>query len=337
MTEIKRVSLKDIAKKAGVSPALVSFVLNGKGRENRVSEQTEKIILDIAEKMNYHPNMAAKSLRSGKTGIIGVVVPDITNAFFSQMARYIEDNSAKLGYTVFFGSSDENTEKLDVLTKGLINRGVEGLIIVPTEHSEKILASLAATNIPVVLLDRFVKGMSGVVLNNFKAAYMATEHLSKSGFKSIGMMAYDVSLSHMKERINGYKQAMIDNGLKDSINLGYIRTGNIKRNIQRTLPKMIESGADSLLLATNTIAINSLRYIMDAEIRIPDRLAIVCFDDSEAFDFFYAPLTYIKQPVSVMAQKTVEVLVDAIASKNRSLQVVVVDAELIVRASSTKH
>jgi LacI family transcriptional regulator len=100
---------------------------------------------------------------------------------------------------------------------------------------------------------------------------------------------------------------------------------------------MIESGVDSLLFATNTIAINSLRYIIDAGVRIPDKLGIVCFDDSEAFDFFYAPLTYIKQPVSVMAQKTVEVLADAIASKNRSLQVVVVDAELIVRASSTKH
>lgn len=337
MAEVKRVSLKDIAQRAGVSTALVSFVLNGKGRKYRVSEQTEKHIFNVAREMNYHPNMAAKSLRSGKTDIIGVVVPDITNAFFSQMARFIEDCSAKLGYTVFFGSSDEDAQKLSTLIGGLINKGVDGLIVVPTEHSEKTLADLAETDIPVVLLDRLVDGMSGVVLNNFKAAFMATEHLIDSGFTSIGMVAYDTSLSHMKERIRGYKHAMADHGLKEVVNVGYLKSNNLAKSILKTLPKMIESGSDALLFATNTIAINCMRYLVKADVRIPDQLAIACFDDSEAFDFFYSPLTYVKQPVAVMAQKTVEALAEAIESDNRTQQVVAIDAELIVRASSVKR
>jgi LacI family transcriptional regulator len=337
MTEIKCVSLKDIAKKAGVSTALVSFVLNGKGKMYRVSEQTEKHILRIAMEMNYQPNMAAKSLRSGKTGTIGVVVPDITNAFFSQIARYIEDISAKLGYTAFFGSSDENTEKLDALVKGLINKGVDGLIVVPTENSEKVLTALGNTELPVILLDRLINGMSAVVLDNYKAAYMATRHLIDSGLRSIAMLAYDVSLSHMKERIRGYRQAMTDSGLKSGINIGYLKHNNLNRSVQKVMPQIVESGADALLFATNTIAINSLRYIIDAGIKIPDRLAIVCFDASEAFDFFYSPLTYVKQPVDVMAQKAVEVLAEAMASNKRAVQMVVVEGDLVVRSSSVKQ
>ena len=139
MSTLKKVSLKDIAEAAGVSTALVSFVLNGKKKEYRVGEETAKRILKIAQEMNYQPNIAAKSLRSGRTKTIGVVVSDISNPFFSQLARILEDEATKRGYTVLFGSSDEDTEKMDRVVSNLIIKGVDGLIIVPCENSENPL------------------------------------------------------------------------------------------------------------------------------------------------------------------------------------------------------
>ena len=119
MITLKKVSLKDIAAKAGVSTALVSFVLNGKGQEHRIGEETARHILQIAKEMNYRPNLAARGLRSGTTGTLGVVVSDISNPFFAQIARDIEDAADKLGRTVFFGSSDESAEKMKTLIEGL--------------------------------------------------------------------------------------------------------------------------------------------------------------------------------------------------------------------------
>ena len=127
MSSLKKISLKDIAEAAGVSTALVSFVLNGKKKEYRVGEETAQRILKIANEMNYQPNLAAKSLRSGKTKTIGLVVSDISNPFFSQLARVLEDEATKRGYTVLFGSSDEDKDKMTHVVSNLINKGVDGL------------------------------------------------------------------------------------------------------------------------------------------------------------------------------------------------------------------
>ena len=155
MSSLKKISLKDIAEAAGVSTALVSFVLNGKKKEYRVGEETAQRILKIANEMNYQPNLAAKSLRSGKTKTIGLVVSDISNPFFSQLARVLEDEATKRGYTVLFGSSDEDKDKMTRVVSNLINKGVDGLIIVPCDNSEKSIASLVNNNIPIVLFDRY--------------------------------------------------------------------------------------------------------------------------------------------------------------------------------------
>ena len=133
MSALKKISLKDIAEAAGVSTALVSFVLNGKKKEYRVGEETAKRILKIAQEMHYQPNIAAKSLRSGRTKTIGVVISDISNPFFFFFSRILEDEATKRGYTVLFGSSDEDTEKMNRVVSNLINKGVDGLIMFPVK------------------------------------------------------------------------------------------------------------------------------------------------------------------------------------------------------------
>ncbi len=151
---MKKVSLKDIAQEAGVSTALVSYVLNGKEREARVGEVIAKRIKEIAKTLDYQPNHLAKSLRSGKTHTLGLLIADISNPFFANIARVVEDESKRNGYTVIIGSCDENAKNSWDLLTVLINRQIDGFIIVSCEKSENQVQYLKDKNIPFVLLDR---------------------------------------------------------------------------------------------------------------------------------------------------------------------------------------
>src|SRR5690606_10679836 len=211
----KKVSLKDIAQAAGVSTALVSYVLNNKEKEARVGKEIAIKIREIAKELNYQPNQLAISLKSGKSQTIGLIVADISNPFFGNIARTIEDEAKKNNYTVIFGSSDENPEKSWDLINVLIKRQVDGFIIAPAQNSETQIEYLEAQNIPLVLIDRYFPEINTnfVATDNYQAAYTAVSHLVETGHKRIGMIAYQNKLIHMEERKRGYSAALKDNGL----------------------------------------------------------------------------------------------------------------------------
>ena len=330
MSSLKKISLKDIAEAAGVSTALVSFVLNGKRKEYRVGEETAQRILKIANDMNYQPNLAAKSLRSGKTKTIGLVVSDISNPFFSQLARVLEDEAAKQNYTVLFGSSDENKDKMNSLVGNLINKGVDGLIIVPCEGSERIIASLVYDNVPIVLFDRYFSdiNVSYVALNNFNASYVLTKHLLEVGYNAPCMVAYDVDLIHMKERVRGYKKAMGDVGKNNFINVVCLKQNAPRKSADRLLPKMVDAGVDAFLFATNMISLACLYTIKDMGKGIVGKIGLAGFDGNPAFDFFNVPISYIRQPIDILAQKALEILIDSMANGN-TVQSVLAEGELV--------
>ena len=309
---------------------MVSFVLNGKRKEYRVGEETAQRILKIANDMNYQPNLAAKSLRSGKTKTIGLVVSDISNPFFSQLARVLEDEAAKQNYTVLFGSSDENKDKMNSLVGNLINKGVDGLIIVPCEGSERIIASLVYDNVPIVLFDRYFSdiNVSYVALNNFNASYVLTKHLLEVGYNAPCMVAYDVDLIHMKERVRGYKKAMGDVGKKNFINVVCLKQNAPRKSADRLLPKMVDAGVDAFLFATNMISLACLYTIKDMGKGIVGKIGLAGFDGNPAFDFFNVPISYIRQPIDILAQKALEILIDSMANGN-TVQSVLAEGELV--------
>ncbi len=336
MSSLKKISLKDIAEVAGVSTALVSFVLNGKNKEYRVNEKTAQRILEIAQKMNYQPNIAAKSLRSGRTKTIGVVVSDISNPFFAQLARILEDEAAKRGYTVFFGSSDESTKKMDCIVEKLINKGVDGLIIVPCENSEKSIISLINNNISIVLFDRYFPdiNVSYVALNNYSAAYTATKYLLNSGYAAPCIVAYDVNLVHMKERIRGYKKALSDAGKRQQANVIFLKQDAPQKSAEKLLPKAIHEGADAFVFATNMISLACLYVIKDLEQKVVGKLGLVGFDGNPVFDFFYAPISYVQQPIEMFAMKSLQILIDNMTNGN-VMQSVLAEG-ILVEAGSCK-
>ena len=151
MSGEKRTSLKDIAYQVGVSTTLVSIVLNGKSKQYRIGDDVSQRVIDVAKKMNYSPNMSARNLRVGKSQLIGLVVTDISNPFYSAIARIIEDRANELGYTVVFSSSDEELKLTNKLINVLLSKGVDGLIVVPCDGSKKLITDLHDKNIPLVL------------------------------------------------------------------------------------------------------------------------------------------------------------------------------------------
>jgi len=321
----KKVSLKDIAEKVGVSTALVSYVINGLEKEKRVGKEIVEKIKQTAKELNYQPNQIARSLRRGTTQTIGLIVADISNPFFGQLARVIEDEAAKYNYTVVFGSSDESCIKSASLMETLVNRQVDGLIITPTEGCADRINSLIQKEMPLVLMDRFFPELQAnhVVLNNYMATYSAVNHFLSKGYRNISMIAYNSSLIHMQERIRGFKEAMKDNGLEEEATVKEIRYNHIKYDMEQIIEDIVkEKKTNALLFATNALSINGLYAVRKYNIKIPEELAIIGFDGHEAFDFFQPPLTYIEQPLEEMGKESVRILLEQINGSKKTVNVV---------------
>jgi LacI family transcriptional regulator len=333
----KRIALKDIAEKVGVSIALVSYVMNGLEKEKRVGADVVERIKKAALELNYKPNRIAQSLRTGSTKTIGLIVADIANPFFGNLARVIEDEASRYGYTVIFGSSDEDFSKSASLIDILLNRQVDGFIIVPAEGTEIQIKALNEKGIPLVLTDRYFPDLptNYVVLDNYDATFDAVLHLVGNGFKRIGMVAYRSDLIHMQERIRGYSEAILGNKPAGSLHIEVVNYENINSETDNAIEKLTSggNGVDALIFATNAITISGLYSIKEKRLKVPEELGIVGFDGNAAFDFFSSPLSYIEQPTEEMGKEAVRILIEQI---NGSVEIVQIKLNhaLIKRESS---
>lgn len=333
----KKVSLKDIAREVGVSTATVSYVLS-KGKESKVSPAVSEKVKRVAQELNYQPNQIAKSLKSGKTFTIGLIVADISNPFFAHIARIIEDEASKLKYTVIFGSSDEKADKSWQLMQFLINRQVDGFIIVPTEGSEDQIKYLEDEQIPFVLIDRYFPEISTnfVVIDNYKASHNAVTRLIETGNKEIGIIAYNSPLHHMRERVRGYQEAMRDNGIKVNKNWQKeINFANMKEEIKEAINTMLlgKDPVKAIFFATNSLAIDGLKHIDSLNYKVSQDIAILNFDEGVAFDFYYCPLSHVKQPLIDFGRHAVRILINQISNQQQEKEQIFLNAELVIRDS----
>jgi LacI family transcriptional regulator len=316
----KGVSLKDIAKKAGVSTALVSYVLNNK-RENRTSKETAEKIRDAARQLNYKINQVAKSLKTNKTYTLGLIVADISNPFSASLARIIENESEKYHYTTIFGSSDENLDQFEKLVDTMTNRKVDGLILSPPAGSENIITRLQEQRIPFVLLDRYFPSIKTnyILLDNYAASFDAVQYFIDSGRKNIGMINYDSDLVHLQERKNGYTAALKKNKIAfDKRWLKGVSILNDKPAIEQAFKELLAltPSIDAILFGSNIIAMCCLKYLNTTSIKVPRDLSIISFDQSEMLDVFYAPVTYIKQPLEEIGASAIAALLECIKDSN---------------------
>ena len=323
--------LKDIAERLGVSTALVSYVVNGKAKEARVGDAMAERIRKTAIELNYLPNQIAKSLRSGRTHTIGLVVADISNPFFSALARIIEDEAAKYGYIVVFGSSDENAVKSAKLIEVFVNRQMDALIIAPAAHTEYQLLNLKQKGIPFVLIDRCPKELESdsVEIDNEAAAIEAANYLVDKGCNKIVMFAYDSPLLHMQARISGYKQAIEKAGLHS--NLKTIRFEKLQEDLDTAIEELLNEKPDGLFFATNTLATEGLKKIKKRELSFSP--IIVSFDQSDMFEMLDNPPVFVQQPLAEMGKKAVELAIAKIANHNKENERIVFNTILVKKLS----
>ncbi len=327
-----KTSLKDIAKIVGVSIPLVSYVLSNKGKENRVSEKTAKRIREVAKELNYHPNWNARSLKTNKTTSIGVIVADISNPFFSNLARTIEDEAFSQDYTVIFGSSDEKVEKFNKVLDFLKMRQVDGFIIAAPEGSKDIIADLAKAGIPFVLIDRFFNDLKTnyVTVDNFKASMQATNYLLGKGNKKIGAVLYNSTLHHYKERLQGYVEALKKAGLTvDTELIKRINHRSLKADMKRVVKELVQDvGVDAIYFHTNTLAEEGLTQMLGLDRKILKKVDVVVFDQNSSYNFLEDPIPYLHQPIKEIGQKALRILIEQIQEPTQELQQISFDARL---------
>ena len=317
----------------GVSTALVSYVLNNQ-KQGRISKEIAQKIRDTASKLQYRPNQIARSLKTRRTHTIGLIVADISNPFFAALARIIEDEADRQGYTVIFGSSDENAVKSQKLIETLLNRQVDGLIISPPADAEYQVEQLKNHEVPFVLIDRSYPGIetNSVILDNHLATRNAIQHLHDNGYSKIAMISYRTPLFHLLERKRGYLDAVAS--FQSSLDLiKEVDINNDQKEIETAVQGLLSLGADAIFFGTNRLATTALKYINNLRLKVPEDIALIGFDETEAFDFFRSPLTYIKQPLQSMGEIAVNMLLSDIKTKTHA-EKVVMNGELVIRESS---
>ena len=333
---MKRPSIKDIATLAGVSVATVSYVLNRKEGQ-RISEETRKKIFEIAETINYTPNKIAKSLKTNKTKLLGLIVADISNEFYSHMARNLEDKALKLGYTLIIGSSDENAEKFKKLIELFSQQQVDGMIVAPVSGSEKILESLINIKYPIVTIDRYLKEVAipGITIDNQEIAERTTKLLINKDFNKIIYVGYKTELPHLLDRQHGFEKAVKSS--EKPVEVYYLLVGleNIAEEVQLQLGKMLGKAPQNtaLYFSSNKLAVAGLSYLVKNNIKVPEQVSVVAFDETDAYDLFPTEITYIQQPIKEMAAEAINLLDGQISDYVATGKRITLSAKLISKAS----
>jgi LacI family transcriptional regulator len=312
----KRVSIKTIAQKVGASNAAVSLVLNGKDKECRIGKDLAERIRVAAKELNYEPNHLARGLRMGTSHTIGLVVADISNPFFANLAFHIQEYAEKFGYSVIITNTNESDDKMIKILDVLSGHQVDGLIVIPTEKGKSAIESLIRKKIPLVLLDRWYSDLQTchVVIDNYQVSKNAVQYLIDNHCKRIALFGYSVDLPHMQERKRGYVDAVQRAGLFKGELVRDINYTNIKTDIENALDEFFFCGkaehVDGIFFATNSIALAGLRYLFGKGKKIPEDVKVVCFDKSDVFDFMKEPVPYVLQPIPEMGKMAVDILVN---------------------------
>ena len=336
---MKKIFLKDIAEALNLSKTAVSLVLNNRGDENKISKETQKRILDFAQKNNYQPNQMARGLSLGKSETIGLIIPNISDIFYARIARHIELQAKEFGYNVVFSSSNENAEMEKELIYSMLNRQVDGLIIASTQKNEEEILKLRAANFPFVLIDRHYPDIKTnyVIVDNFGGVQNMTQHLLNNGRKKIGFISIESQLDALLQRRLGYEKALSEGGFEiDAKIIKELDRFNYQAEMKGAIKEMVSepSAVDAIVFTTHYLAASGLRELKLLNVDVPGEVAIISFDELGAFDLVDPPITASKQPVDDIGNLAVEILVNEIEKKNIKIENErVLQTELLIRKS----
>ncbi|WP_028778028.1 LacI family DNA-binding transcriptional regulator [Shimazuella kribbensis] len=333
-------TIKDIAKMAGVSITSVSRVLNNK--TEGISESTRQRVLKIIEQHNYRPNAIARSMITKNTKTIGLIIPDIRNPFFSDLARGIEDVASESKYSILLCNTDSTLGKIIDYLWLLKEKNVDGMIFAcsdPTLNRE-VHTFVKQNNIPVVIVDRGLEDQmySGVFIDNEKAAYMATKHLLELSHTRIGCISGPSFIKNSNERLEGYFKAHQEFGVPTDKSL--IRVGEyVMEGGYQAAKELLEQTDVTALFAFNDLmAFGVYQAAEELGLKIPDDISVVGFDNLKYNLLLHPKLTTMEQPIYEIGEVATKLLLEQIEEgKSDQIKSVFLDTKLIVRESTKKR
>jgi LacI family transcriptional regulator len=325
-----RVTIAAVARRAGVSAATVSRVLND---DPRVGAHYRHQVRQAVDELNYRPNRIARSLRKRHSATVGVVVSDIGNPHFSEAVRAIEDHAYAHGHTVLVCNTDETSAKQRSYLEAMIDERVRGVILSPSDPADPTISRLLDLGMAVVAFDREVTDprADAVVVDNTTGARAATDHLIGAGHTTIALVGGRADVETGAERLAGYEQAMRAAALTPRSVDGGFRTDLAREAVTRLLAARERPAA--FIVANNLMALGVVQALRDARISVPDDVALVAFDDPPWAAFVDPPLTVVAQPVRRMATDAMDLLLDRVGRGRTQPRRIVHDVKLIVRES----
>ncbi|MGB9184210.1 MAG: LacI family DNA-binding transcriptional regulator [Solirubrobacteraceae bacterium] len=330
-----KVQIREVAERAGVSPATVSRILNA---SPTVGEAYRERVMQAVAELGYRPNRLARNLRRQSAEMIGVVISDIENPHFGEMVRAVEDQAYEKGYRVLLCNTDENPEKQRSYLEILADERVVGAIISPSDPAGPEIAQLLDLGIPVVAFDRVVDDprADAVIVDNLEGTRQGTQYLIDAGHRRIGFVGGGLGVETGSERLEGYETAMRAAGLEPLAGSGGFRIDG-GRTVTIELLEAVPPPT-ALVVANNLMTAGALLALRGAGLGVPDDIALVATDEPFWAELVDPPLTTLAQPVRQMADAAMSLLLQRVEGRRKRPRKLVFDLELHVRAScGTKH
>lgn len=337
MEEKKMVSIREVAEQAGVSLGTVSNVLN---RPEMVAEATRQRVEKVIKELGFVRNASAHQLRAGHSHYLGLVVLDVTNPFFTEVARGVEDAANAAGYIVILCNSDSSPGKENRYLRVLEEQRPAGILITPVQNDVSYLQHLRQQGIAVVLLDRLsrARGLCSVAVDDVLGGALATRHLLELGHRRIAFVSGPLTMRQCAERRQGMRRATREAGLDpDKVTSEIAATAQNAAAGEQCVETLLqqEPRPTAVFCANDLLALGLMRGLHQRGIRVPDDIALVGYDDVEFASVLSPALTSIRQPKYELGRAAAELLLDEIESKTaHEHRQVVYTPELLVRAST---
>ena len=327
-------TVNDVAKRAGVSPITVSRVINNSGY---ISDVTRERVETAIKEIGYVPNTLARGLRSKRTNTLALVVTDITNPYFTSMARGVEDVAGDSNYTVIYCNTDESETKEEKYANMLAQRQVDGVLLVPACGNAKIINFLESNNISVVVLDRRVSGVNTdfVRSDSENGAYRLIKLLIGLGHEQIAVITGPKKVSTAVDRVKGYRQALVEAGLSEN-ELIYYGSFTQQSGYDFTKQAMLQSSRPTAIFAANNfILLGVVKALRELQLNVPDDVSVVGFDNIPQSAMINPSLTTVQQPLEQMGRVATQMLLGILKTPKKDVNRIELPTELIIRSSTS--
>lgn len=329
-------SINKIAQHLNVSKSTVSLVINGKAEQGRISTALAKRIMDYVEEIGYKPNALAKSLATGKSQTIGLIVENIGDSFFGPIALRIEEYIRKLGMYVIYSSTLGDDKVAANIINNMLDKHVDGIIIAPTSHIKNEIMEIITRKVPLVIFDRKLGFVDSnyVGTNNYEASQQAIEHLYINSFETIGVVTIESDQPQMKERLNAYIDfTKTKNKVSKICKVHFSDKKQIRiKAIEHFLNE--NPDLDALYFTTNYLCVEGIKAIKN--LRLIKKIGLISFDDHELFELMNPTISCIEQPLEDIAKSIVKLLKHQLKQKNTDIDEIIIPSTLKIRESSKK-